>query len=719
MPDIQDFLQNIMTAVYGKDVRQSIHDGIRQCYYDGKAGSVDLEARERAAAAEARMDTFTKLEDGSSTGDAELIDIRAGLDGTVYDTAGTAVREQIRQTRVIEVSDVEPTRDNTVMWINDNYKAEFTVPEIRDGETNREDTWSSDKLNDHFGHIMGKYKDLTKTYVKNELYENMTVDGLGNFAANTYVDTYAFIAESDFYIWNEKELGDETYLSIALFDKDEMIPENFISINRFSSTENTLPTVESKLYVKKGWRVAIGSVLGAFALSTTYSDLGYELNEAMELSDAQLQQIAYTMGLDKLYDNSVYVQLTSTFPAFIKEVNMNAGVSISENIGTDLLYFEAISDFEVYSDPVTSAYLAITLYEGTRDKYVFVSRQRNVTTDNNPLPTKDNPLSVKKGMLFCITVSSGKDFTLHTNYKQCGAYLGEDVRLNDSHLQQIGSIFSNKLYLTFTKSDAADALMIYKLSGCGNYYVGMTLIRKPVTTINSNVWHLSTVNLYDLSFNKTSDEAIVLEGEWECAIRESGAADFIGGTAHGDEVSTFYAAYLDGKALDLTSDFTIGGTCLEFVCISTLNRMDTPSEIVCNHVKKYTITTDAIKVDQTFKFLEDLTLAPSYVAMLPINRAYTTKAWRLGNDHIEDISEDSHPQVYTKGNKQKVFMSGNNVTATVDIDCDSKHEGDLFISGAVSPRYNKVYFSFIGQGGNVTKDEVVNVKTVYKLDTSM
>lgn len=134
MADVQALLKSILAAVHGKDVRQSIHDAIKQCYYDGKAGGNDLEARDRAAAAEARMDTFTKLGEGSTAGDAELRDIRVGLDGTVYATAGTAVREQVRATRVIEVGANEPTRDNTVMWLNPA-KTETISLKAADGST--------------------------------------------------------------------------------------------------------------------------------------------------------------------------------------------------------------------------------------------------------------------------------------------------------------------------------------------------------------------------------------------------------------------------------------------------------------------------------------------------------------------------------------------------------------------------------------------------------
>lgn len=46
MSEIQSYLEQIMAAQKGKDVRQAIHNSIQACYEDGKSGSTDLIARQ-------------------------------------------------------------------------------------------------------------------------------------------------------------------------------------------------------------------------------------------------------------------------------------------------------------------------------------------------------------------------------------------------------------------------------------------------------------------------------------------------------------------------------------------------------------------------------------------------------------------------------------------------------------------------------------------------
>lgn len=138
MASIIELIKNIRNARLGKDVRESIASAIEQTYEDAskdgnanmevaqargtyetlkkrldnsdssKADKIELqnevssrqtadsELQRQIEVEKARIDNITNLPEGSTTGDAELIDARLGADNVQYSSLGTANRTQFR-----------------------------------------------------------------------------------------------------------------------------------------------------------------------------------------------------------------------------------------------------------------------------------------------------------------------------------------------------------------------------------------------------------------------------------------------------------------------------------------------------------------------------------------------------------------------------------------------------------------------------------------------
>lgn len=130
---------------------------------NAKVTEVKSDAEESSKVLSARMDTFTALEDGSTSGDAELADIRIGFDGTTYNTAGEAVRSQ--------VSKLSEEIDDTKKYI-----APQVIMVEPDGFNWKNSPIHGKILTDYKGKVVVDY-DVSKNAVTGKIYYVDRVNG--------------------------------------------------------------------------------------------------------------------------------------------------------------------------------------------------------------------------------------------------------------------------------------------------------------------------------------------------------------------------------------------------------------------------------------------------------------------------------------------------------------------------------------------------------------
>lgn len=126
MASISDYLKNILAARYGKDVRQSIHDAIQQCYYDGKAGSIDLEARQsiedldnnkldKTGDSASNTVTFTSGDSTSPTGWADIVAVASGeTHASLFRKFSLAVKNLRYLYKMLGSTDISAIGDGTI-----------------------------------------------------------------------------------------------------------------------------------------------------------------------------------------------------------------------------------------------------------------------------------------------------------------------------------------------------------------------------------------------------------------------------------------------------------------------------------------------------------------------------------------------------------------------------------------------------------------------------
>ena len=119
---------------YVKEVLSEDAAGNLLALINTKASNADLqkevtERKNEVAVERARIDALTKMEEGSTTGDVELQDIRIGVDGVTYETAGAAVRAQA-SALAAKIEEEASTLSSEIVEVNNvaNYIVNNSLP---------------------------------------------------------------------------------------------------------------------------------------------------------------------------------------------------------------------------------------------------------------------------------------------------------------------------------------------------------------------------------------------------------------------------------------------------------------------------------------------------------------------------------------------------------------------------------------------------------------
>lgn len=314
------------------------------------------------------------------------------------------------------------------------------------------------------------------------------------------------------------------------------------------------------------------------------------------------------------------------------------------------------------------------------------------------------------GDYVCISISSSDTLDLSTDYAPTFTLPGlvTDAEYMSQFYRYSADVNGKYLNVYFTS---------------GDHVVGYELHNVPSPGINSDTWQLGAIYSYEFDGNSLSNGVELVEpGEFEIALKEHGAADFCGGNNHGDEKTDSFVLHIDGKLISdlstLDNDFHVFDRIDAFE-IATINRCDTPGDNIAKHQKIWIFEDGKVKVRQTLKFLQAISLDGWLCTMMKAKRTAFPYGIRQGNVAIEDMTTSSFTPLSTTGNDMMYMFYGNNATAKVTARTeDHTPEARLWIDPQSTG--NKLYFTFFGtyssgSPGSIAANSIYHCESEYDI----
>ncbi len=425
----------------------------------------------------------------------------------------------------------------------------------------------------------------------------------------------------------------------------------------------------------------------------------------------------------------IYGMLDSTFEGFeLWDYHYGAdggGVSEIHQTGANYKTFtmEAPEDFDCYfEEPLLSNYTSISLYhDAIYDQSHYIHRYRHYSNDDD-LPTKENPLHVSKGMGVAITVFRERDFHWYLNLSSFGIKFG-DIHLSKTQTDEVDTLISSRLEKTQKhcmvqyspegtgKEHTTEHIDIYipTVVGYLHYEFGHCVY----APTNADNWRISL--LYSVDDDLNERFGITQRGEWEMAITLKGRSDFMGGIAHGDEVVKNIAVYVDGRKTAL-SDLTQLTRFEELKIVEQTELFDPNDSTthVADHGKEYVFNADELHLRQTVQWLVDEELGTSYMLMFPVYRGNDAASALQVTDHFYANDDFTEYDVSVGGDYNSggygwrknvtmatIYSEKSGFCGTVEmIEQPVLGGGGSFMVQRTLNSYNKLYWSIAGTTGD-------------------
>lgn len=250
---------------------------------------------------------------------------------------------------------------------------------------------------------------------------------------------------------------------------------------------------------------------------------------------------------------------------------------------------------------------------------------------------------------------------------------------------------------------------------------------------NYDIWRLRGVEIFtknsDNTFTKAYENTLIHEAsEWECAIKETGKPDFVGGSTHGDEFLDSITFIVDGKFYTEVSSLN-GVICKELRIIrkSKLYRANENSSThIADHYVDYLFKNNEITIDNRVDWKVDTNCGISYLCMLGARRLngttqITNKGIKQGDGSILDLSNEGHTNTASTKRCTKAYLwndgsnGGLNVAMSVEI-LDNNFFPKFNFKFDNRSEYNKFYFDQCGLDFNVKTGDIWYNKALYKID---